>query len=468
MIWEWFCERVKKQPQKLAVIDDDRTISYLELAQLAECRASELPDATGPRPWRVAIQSSNPSQFLISILACWKRGFSAVIIRDSMTPTQLAEIVKCLSPIAIMDGKHTFQASKSSRAVSLSKRDEALVICTSGTTGRPKLVALPAEGICLNADAIASALGLKAEDRIAVNTPLGFMYALMGGCMASLSAGATCRIFRPQEPLTKLQAEIRRENLTIVQGPPTLFRLFLSYWNAEPFPSVRLVTTGGEPLGKELAIGLSQAFPNAQRLFLYGMTEAGPRISHLSFDQGGGEDGCVGVPYKHLEWRLDSLDCNKVGRLILRGPGIFLGYIAPDGSYKGLDSEGFFHTNDLLSQSPDGNLYFRGRIDRIFRSGGRLINPEAVEKLLTKHPSVLEATCFAEPHHLLGLIPVAEVVIRPEATFDPSSILASCSQFCEPHARPRRISQIKKIELAESGKRVRTVPHKLDGSSTAT
>ncbi len=456
MLWQWFHDRVLANPEATAVIDAEGPISYEGLERRVDGIAKTLPEAQGPRPWRAVIRDPEPYTVLIRVLACWQRGFSAVVLRDSMTPAQVAEIVGWLEPTAVLDGEDV----SGNRLITTaspehSPRDEALVICTSGTTGTPKLVALPAESVRINAEVIARALGLVAGDRVAVNTPLGYMYGLMGGCMASLHASATIRLFRPRDPLTQLQAAIRREGVTVVQGPPSLFRLFLAYWNGEPFPGVRVVTTGGEPLGAELADGLARAFPNARRLFLYGMTEAGPRISHLAFDDGGGEDACIGTPYDHIEWRLDSVEGNDAGRLVLRGPGMFLGYIKAGGGYEGLDDSGFFHSNDLLSCGKNGLLHFRGRIDRIFRSGGRLVNPDSIERVLASHPSVADAVCFAEPHSVLGLVPVADVVMRTDAVFDSAALVALCASRVEAHALPRRIAQVEAGVLAESGKRAR-------------
>jgi acyl-coenzyme A synthetase/AMP-(fatty) acid ligase len=455
-MWNWFLDRVNSGPDCTAVITPDEQFTYKALARRAEEVAEGLPAATGPRPWRVVIRDPDPWMVLIRVLSCWRRGFSAVVLRDSMTQAQVAEIVGWLKPLAVLDGSSevTREATTDS-ARPLADRDEALVICTSGTTGIPKLVALPAESVRINAMTIAGALGIEKSDRVAVNTPLGYMYGLMGGCMASLHASATIRLFRPRDPLTQLQAGIRREGVTVVQGPPSLFRLFLAYWNGEPFPGVRVVTTGGEPLGEELAEGLGRAFPHARKLFLYGMTEAGPRISHLDFNHGGGQDSCVGVPYDHIDWRLEPVEGTDAGRLILRGPGMFLGYITSDGGYEGLDDVGCFHSNDLLSRGPSGFLHFRGRLDRVFRSGGRLVNPEAVERVLASHPSVADAVCFAEAHPVLGLVPVAEVVMREDAIFDPAALQTLCVGRIEAHALPRRLTQVEGGAVAESGKRAR-------------
>jgi len=464
-MWDWFIERVAAGPERTAVVTHDERISYANLAHRAEEAASALSVETGRPPRRVIVRDPDPAQVLIRVLACWRRGCSAVVLRDSMTEAQVAEVVRWLERPTNLVGVAPTRTSQWLRPFEpLADRDEALVMCTSGTTGTPKLVALPAESVRLNATTIAGALGLGGDDLVAVNTPLGYMYGLMGGCMAALHASASIRLFRPRDPLTQLQAGIRREGVTVAQGPPSLFRLFLAYWNGVPFSGVRVVTTGGEPLGDDLAQGLARAFPNARRLFLYGMTEAGPRISHLEISEGGGKDACVGVPYDHVEWRLDPVEGTDAGRLVLRGPGMFLGYIMANGDYEGLDEEGFFSSNDLLSRDPSGRLRFRGRLDRIFRSGGRLVNPEAVERVLASHPSVADAICFPEPHAVLGLVPVAEVVMRPDAVFTPADLITACAARVEAHAVPRRITSVACGSLAESGKRGRPSTPKPDAS----
>ncbi|MFM8414435.1 MAG: class I adenylate-forming enzyme family protein [Planctomycetota bacterium] len=455
MIWRRFLESVAARPDGVAVSHAGGVVTYAALLAAAEAAAGRIPSPGGPRPWRAVIRQADPCALLVHALACWRQGFAAVVLRDSMTAAQVDEIAGWLRPAVMLDGPPPHVAASMPPPAPLGPRDEALVICTSGTTGTPKLVALPAESVCITAATIGASLGLGPADRVAVNTPLGYMYGLMGGCLASLWAGAAIRLFQPRDPLTQLQAALRREGITVVQGPPSLFRLFLAYWDGEPFPGVRMVTTGGEPLGADLAAGLTRAFPNARRLFLYGMTEAGPRISHLAFEEGGGTDACVGVPYDHFDWRIEPVAGSDAGRLVLRGPSMFLGYITRQGGYEGLDAEGFFHTNDLVTLDATGRLHFRGRLDRIFRSGGRLVNPEAVERVLASHPDVEDAVVSPEEHPLLGLVPVARVVLRPGAVFDQVALMAACAAAVEPHALPRRIVPGDAGGLAESGKRNR-------------
>lgn len=449
MIWSQLEERFSSR-------HGDTPKSTRALLEIADALARQLPGLQQGKPSRAVVLQSDPTLLLASALACWQRGFSAVVLRDSMSEAQVHSILEWIHPAVVMRGPAITSASTGDvRRQTLAPRDEALVICTSGTTGAPKLVALPAESVCINAGTIAEALGIAAHDRLAVCTPLGYMYGLVGGCLAALWAGAELNLFHPRQPPSEVHAAIRKFDLTVVQGPPSWLRLFLAYWNGKPFHQVRLLTTGGEPMEPGLRERLSEAFPCARKLFLYGMTEAGPRISHLPFDLDGGVDGRIGTPYSHIDWRLDPMEGLDGGRLVLRGPNMFLGYITPDGRHQGLDAEGFFHSNDLLRPLPRGGLRFCGRIDRVFRSGGRLVNPDDVERVIVSMPNITAATCLAEPHPVLGHVPVVQVVCEDEALWDPSALRTACLEHVEEHAVPRRFDRASMGELSESGKRLR-------------
>lgn len=433
MIWDDFVRRAEAWSDRPAVLTDDERWTYSELFERVE-RASPASSGRG----RTLIEPGSPLEVLVSVLAAWRRGETPVLVRTGTRPAAVDELARLLQ-----------------RSAGGPPPGEALVMCTSGSTGRPKPVSIPDRSLRLNLTTIADALELGPGDRVAVSTPLTFSYGLIGSSLAALWSGATCRLFEPTAPQPQLIAAIRRERLTVVQGPPALLRLLLGYWNGgEPFEAVQTVTTGGEPLARSLVELLGAAFPAARRLFLYGMTEAGPRISHVSFDEGGGLDNRIGHPYDHIEWRLTPVEGlpATVGRLALRGPGLMLGYVT-DVGLAGVDDDGWFLSNDLLQRRNDGGLRFHGRVDRIFRSGGHLVSPEGVELALNRHRDVADARCRPEPHDVLGLVPVADVVAAPGRTIDAPSLRRHCRELVDRHAVPRRIEVMESFGVAASGKR---------------
>ena len=231
----------------------------------------------------------------------------------------------------------------------------------------------------------------------------------------------------------------------------------------------RSLTTGGQDFSDDLLAGLGQTFPLARKLALYGMTEAEPRISHEEFARGGGRDGCVGRPYAHVECKLEAgawSSAANTGRLAIRGPSVMLGYIGEHGRYEGLGDDGFFRSNDLVSFDEKGRLHFRGRIDRMFKCGGKLVNPLAVEEVLRRFPGVQEVVCKAAPHALLGLALEAEILPADGFSLDSERLAAFARRECEPHAIPRVFRIVKTMEQAPSGKLLR--PSAPAGSENST
>jgi len=460
MIWAALLETAKRRAGAPAVIGDGVTLTFGALVERVGQEAARLPprpETSGPA--RVFLIYAEPVTLLVRVLACWSVGMVPVLLREGQTAESLRRIGEAAAPIATLsdDGASTSTERAARHHLPFGPRDEALVICTSGTTGTPKLVALPAEGLVTTARAIARDLKFGPGDIIAAATPLTYMYALMGAALSGLLAGAAVRFFAPGLPLTVVQAAIRREDITVMQGPPSLMRLFLAYWTGTPFPSVRLVTTGGEFLVDRLLSEIARAFPQADFRFLYGMTEAGPRISHTPLVSRHGAGVAVGHPFPHFDWYIepgaqDGLPAGT-GRLAIRGPSIFLGYISPGGGYTGIDKDGYFLSTDLVCQLDDGQLCFLGRHDRLFKTGGKLVNPLDIEDLLMRHPDVRDAACRPEAHRLLGLVPVAEVVLAPGSETGPADLKAFCGAL-EPHAVPHRIDVLSELALAASGKRI--------------
>lgn len=464
MIWERFVRQVAVAPLHDALKYNADVWSYEAVARAASAVGDALGVSRPAHPARVLVRHADPRVVIERVFGCWSRGFVPVVLRNGTTEPQVRACRERLNPVAVLiDDVTDCVASRAAVGhggrttwrPTFDVRDEALVLATSGSTGTARFVALPAESVLVNSTTIGRELDFTASDRLALTTPLGYSYGLMGVAVAGLMAGATLVLYPTHEPLMRALSVIRRERVTVVQGPPSMLRVLLAAWRGEPFDSVRLVTTGGELLPKGLAELLDRAFPAARKVFLYGMTEAGPRIAHEPVEAGGGVEGCIGRPFPHVEWRLDPVDggADGEGRLRLRGPSLFLGYVGPDGQYEGLDAAGFLVTNDLLAVRSDGRLAFRGRIDRVFKSGGRLVNPQAVETLLMRHPGVNDAHCFPEEHPLLGLVPVAEVIFAQAADVDVTSVSEFCARFLEPHEVPRRISRVTDWALNESGKR---------------
>ena len=128
-----------------------------------------------------------------------------------------------------------------------------------------------------------------------------------------------------------------------------------------------------------------------------------------------------------------------------------LGYVDASRGYWGLDDEGFFLTNDLVTPAPRG-LRFLGRYDRCFKTGGKFVNPAVVETLLVSQDDVRNAVCSPKPHDILGLIPTARVVFEHGKRNDVERLKALCARELEPHMVPREILAVSELPQGGGGK----------------
>ena len=252
MIWKRLYDLLKTGRDIPAIHSNGGTLSRGDLLALVSETAAHLPFPGQAGPNRVLLFDLPSLNLLVNILACWNRGLVPVLLREGQNEQSINDICRVLTPVATVNhsGITYLDCNEiGSETPDFLPQDEALIICTSGTTSIPKLVALTAQSQLINAREIGARLGLKVGDVVAVPTPLTYMYGLMGGSISALLAGAAIRLFSPSTPASEIQAAIRREGITVIQGPPSFLRLFLAYWNSTPFDSVRVVTTRDEKLG---------------------------------------------------------------------------------------------------------------------------------------------------------------------------------------------------------------------------
>ena len=122
------------------------------------------------------------------------------------------------------------------------------------------------------------------------------------------------------------------------------------------------------------------------------------------------------------------------------------------GEYRGVDEEGFFHSADLVSTDDCGRLYFHGRLDRLFKTGGKLVNAAEIEQVLARFPGVHDVRCRVKPHAMLGLVPVVDIVAEAGHALIESTLRQHCEKHLEAHAVPRQIVFVGALPMSHSGK----------------
>ena len=454
-LWQIFATR--RTARSAAVVYGETRLTHGEVIDRCSAVAASWPDLQQKdgKP-RILILLKDPLDILVSILAAWSLDATAAVMRPYGSERIPQLYTNTIAPDLIVTESEVLAVNPENRPVDRSRRasEECLILATSGTTSEPKFVALPASSIDLSLSTITRELGISESDRVQVANPLTYVYGLIGGTLPALRQGATIFLYPPSLVPSVLLHDLRKNEITLVQGPASSHRLSLQFWNGKPFESVRLFTQGGEFCGPALSSQLARLYPLAKHVQVFGMTEGG-RICHREIAEPALASNEIGTPFPHCQWKIVPIEGSgaaAAGLLAIKGPLVMLGYVTAAGGYWGLDEEEFFVSSDLVAPAPGGGLRLLGRYDRCFKTGGKLVNPTVVETLLVSQDDVRNAVCGPKPHDILGLIPTARVVFEHGKRNDVERLKALCARELEPHMVPREILAVSELPQGGGGK----------------
>jgi acyl-CoA synthetase (AMP-forming)/AMP-acid ligase II len=274
--------------------------------------------------------------------------------------------------------------------------------------------------------------GVTSDDLGLACGPLYHVGALDLTTTTLIAAGATTIIHRVFDA-SEVVDEIERSRVTTVWLAPAMVNSIMALPDIEQrdLSSVRLVINGGEKMPIPLIERLQRAFPSAWFADAYGLTETVSGDTFLDRDSIVTKLGSVGRPCLYLEvdvWdeHRTSLPPGEPGEVVLRGPKVFKGYWRDPEATAIAFAGGWFHTGDIGVRDEDGYLYIVDRLKDMILSGGENIAGSEVERVLYEHHAVLEAAVVGRPDDQWGEVPVAFVVVRPDATTTADALVEHC------------------------------------------
>ncbi len=324
---------------------------------------------------------------------------------------------------------------------------------TSGSTGKPKGVLLTHYGQNWSRLILAHTRGTTPEDVILVAAPLYHKNAL-NAIKQGLTAGATL-VLMPQFNIERYIEAMGRYRATVISGVPTMMSMLLTRRDLLAkidTASVRTVMMGSAPSSAQLLRELRGVFPNAEPLVVYGVTEGGP-VPLGPHPEGKPRPlGSIGFPYAGTEAKLVDGPSPDEGELVLKNPGILLGYHnLPEETAKRV-RDGWYYTGDVCRRDAEGFYYFVGRNDDMFVCGGENIFPIEVESLLEKHPAVHQAHVMPFEHQLKDKVPYAFVVLREGASASEDDLKQFTIANGPAYQHPRRVFFLEQLPLAGTNK----------------
>jgi oxalate---CoA ligase len=335
--------------------------------------------------------------------------------------------------------------------------DVALILHTSGTTSRPKIVPLTQRNVTASAQNIAMGLEFTDQDRGLNIMPLFHIHGLIAGILAPLSRGG--QIFcTPGFNALKFFAWMEDCKPTWYTAVPTMHQAILGRagHNKDVIARhpLRFLRSSSASMPPQLIGELEAAF-NAPLIEAYGMTEASHQMASNPL-HGKRKPGAVGLPAGPEIAIMDEagglLGVGEIGEVVIRGDNVTKGYENNPSANASSFTHGWFRTGDQGMIDADGHLSLTGRIKEIIIRGGEKISPREVDEALLDHPAVAQVVTFALPHEKLGEEVAAAVVLREGKTATESELRNFLSERLAAFKTPRKIIFLDEIPKGATGK----------------
>ncbi len=335
--------------------------------------------------------------------------------------------------------------------------DTAVILYTSGTTGKPKGAELTHHNLFRNADVSSrTTCEIGQGDIVLGALPLFHSFGQTVGMNASLKVGACLTLVARFDPAEALET-MQRDKVTHFYGVPTMYGALLHHPERESFDtsSLRNCITGGASMPVEVLHGFEQAF-GAKVLEGYGLSETSP-VACSNHPDKERKAGSIGTPIEGVEMQLVDEDDNpvaegEVGEVVIRGHNIMKGYWQrPDATAEAMRG-GWFHSGDMARTDEDGYFYIVDRKKDLIIRGGYNVYPREVEEVLYEHPKIREAAVVGVPHDEWGEEIGAAVVLHEDEELSPEEISAYVKERIAAYKYPRVVWFLDDLPKGPTGK----------------
>lgn len=421
-----------RSSKKTALYFQGEKISYHMLNQYVDSFTSQLVIKNVKKGDRVALYMENCIEYVVAIFAISKLEATIVpmntflttkeiehIIEDSGAKVLVAsqvfekkithDIYKRLFTV-IWEGENSKRSSKDihfryhndkekqTRHIEYENNsslldNEAVVMYTSGTTGKPKGVILTNRNILSNADAGSKHANITKKDRFIVFLPFFHAFTFSIGIILPLYSGASIVMIRSVKPFSNIVKEILFKRVTIVLGVPDVYKALSSAklpWYFLVFNNINAFVSGGSSLHEEILEKMKKMFKRADILEAYGLTEAAPTVSLNPRNKQ--KPNSVGTPFPGYDIRIvedgEDVPLGEVGEVLVSGDNIMKGYLNNPLETKKVFENEYLKTGDLGYLDEEGYLFLSGRKKDLIISKGMNIYPQEIENVLNKHELV--------------------------------------------------------------------------------
>lgn len=343
---------------------------------------------------------------------------------------------------------------------SAAPEETAVLLYTSGTSGRPKGVILSHDNLSSNIAQMREVIHFNDRDVMLGVLPQFHTFGLTALTLVPLTIGMKA-VYTARFMPNKIVKLMREHRATVYIAIASMWSAMLSAKDAGPedFKSLRLAISGGEPLPDATADRVRERFGILINEG-YGLTETSPVTNFCQPHQY--KRHSVGPPMPRLTQRIadlntgETLPPNTDGEIQMQGPNVFKGYLhLPEETAHAFTLDGFFRTGDIGRIDDDGFLYITGRLKEMMIIGGENVFPREIEEVLNKHPSVAASGVIGIKDPIRGELPLAFVEMREGAVFDALALQKHCRESLAGYKVPTEIRVLESLPKNATGKVVR-------------
>lgn len=472
----------------------DRSFTYAEVDDLSGRVASYLEALGLTRGDKVAVQLPNVPQFIVAYFGILKAGMTMVPINPLLTAPEVAYHLQDSDarmlisyegfaeasingakdagdlPVYLvgLDGPSTVEgardfdellkASNTGILRAMSSDDTAVLLYTSGTTGRPKGAELTHFQLYMNCTVAGEIFGMREDDVSLGVLPLFHVFGLSSVLNVVVRFGATLVLVARFDADSTLDA-VARYRCTIFSGVPTMY---IALQNADlagrDVSSLRAACSGGASMPGEIIRAFEEKFSGVVILEGYGLSES---ASTASFNVSAEERKMlsVGKPIWGVEFKIIGENGDEQGtgpdargEIAIRGHNVMKGYYKRPDATAEVMQDGWFRTGDIGYRDDDGFYFIVDRVKDLIIRGGYNVYPREVEEVLYEHGDVVEAAVVGRPDDRLGEEVVAHVALRPDAQAGVEALTAHCKERLAAYKYPRSIILHDTLPKGPSGK----------------
>ncbi len=464
-------------PDKAALLFHSETVTWSDLDRRVSAMARGLRARDLNAGDRVALQLGNTPDFVVAYFGALRAGLVALPLNTGYTSNELRHAITDSGAALVLVGPGTAEAASAATdgpvvvtgtpeyaalladsspyAPEGSGEDLAVLLYTSGTSGRPKGAMLTHRALLANLEQTAQIAPpvVASDDVVLLVLPLFHVFGLNAALGAVAFHGATGVLAERFDPVETLDL-VRRHQVTNLVGAPPMYVA----WSMLPdvgdaLTSVRLALSGAAPLPPAVLHGVLEA--TGHHVFEgYGLTETAPVLT-TTLRSEVAKPGSIGRTVPGVELRLldeqgTPVEEGDPGEIVVRGANLFSGYW-PDGA-EGPDADGWFATGDVAVLDDDGDLHLVDRRREMVLVSGFNVYPREVEEVLARLEGVAEAAVIGIPHPYTGESVKALVVREPGATLTTDEVVAHCVRSLARFKCPTAVEFVDALPHSATGK----------------